>query len=528
MAQVFRARHKNLQRDVALKILSTELTRDESFCQRFLHEARTIAKLSHPHIIQVFDVGVDEGLHYIAMEHLAGGDLNERIKAGLDHDSIIRVLIQIASALGYAHQKGLVHRDIKPDNILFRNDNTAILTDFGIAKDYDSNLDLTQIGMMVGTPKYMSPEMIKGQLVGPPADLYSLGVVLFKMLTGDIPYQATDPHAMSMKHLNEPIPRLSPEHASFQVILDKMLAKNVEERYQTGFELIQDLERLTGAQLSDVIAFDATVVLPKKKVTASGVNASLEPTYIIEIPKKKASMMGATAGLAAAVVATLSWYMFAGGDHAESNSYLSVNSPVVAHIAEQIERDAYPVQIDSAQIINTKVRLLLLDAEQNMAQRQYSKPASNSALSKYRAVLALIPDQKDALQGIDAITQAYQQLARNALVAGRLVSAANLIGQLKEVAPDSPLLVALSDTLSQKQRAKQQAILKEKKKILSIREQLQIDGLLRNAQIDLEEGWVLEPKGNNAFEKYQKVLAIDPDNKQARAKLKEIKAMFRT
>lgn len=247
MAAVFLAVQESFGREVALKIMLPAMAREPEFAERFLREARTMASLSHPHIIVVHDVGQANGLFYYAMACHNGGDLTARIRGGgLTPQEALRVTRQIADALAYAHEQGYVHRDIKPDNVLFReSDDAAILTDFGIAKSLrNDEHQLTQAGNTVGTPKYMSPEQARGQHMDGRSDLYSLGVMLFEMLTGQPPFLAEEAVTLAIKHCMDPVPRLPAGLARFQPLVDRLLAKDRAQRPANGRELVAELDAL--------------------------------------------------------------------------------------------------------------------------------------------------------------------------------------------------------------------------------------------------------------------------------------------
>jgi serine/threonine protein kinase len=246
MAAVFLAVQESFQREVALKVMLPQFAKEPGFADRFLQEARTVARLTHPHIIVVHDVGVANGLHYFAMEYHTGGDLTHRIHTGgLTAYQALTITRQIADALALAHDNQIIHRDIKPDNILFRaHDDAAILTDFGIAKSLESSLQLTQLGSAVGTPRYMSPEQARGQKIDGRTDIYSLGVMLFEMLTGKPPYHADEALALGIKHCQDPIPRLPGELARYQPLIDRLLAKEPKDRHATAQALIADIDAL--------------------------------------------------------------------------------------------------------------------------------------------------------------------------------------------------------------------------------------------------------------------------------------------
>jgi serine/threonine-protein kinase len=249
MAEVYLAHDDVLDREVALKILRNQYANDEEFVERFRREAQSAAKLSHPNIVSIYDRGRSEdGAYYIAMEHVQRGTLKDRIKrdGALDPGVATGVALQIADALQVAHENGVIHRDIKPQNVLVTRTGDVKVTDFGIARAASS--PLTQTSAVLGTAGYMSPEQAMGQSVGQGSDLYSLGVVLYETLTGELPYDAESPISVAMKHVNDP-PR-SPREANLEVpepldaITLKLLAKDPEDRYASASELADDLERV--------------------------------------------------------------------------------------------------------------------------------------------------------------------------------------------------------------------------------------------------------------------------------------------
>ncbi|MFZ0788519.1 MAG: SUMF1/EgtB/PvdO family nonheme iron enzyme [Chromatiaceae bacterium] len=248
MATVYLARQDRLEREVALKVLNPVTTDIHHFAARFVKESRIVARLQHRQIVTIYDFGSYEGYQWFSMEHLPGGTLAERIKSGLDSDCTLEIIKGIAEALACAHRESIIHRDIKPQNILFRSDDTPVLTDFGIARVTSLDSDatrLTRMDMMIGSPSYMSPEQIMGQPLDQRSDLYSLGVVFYEALTGSAPFEASDVMALAMKHCTEPMPRLSGQLGRFQPILDRLLAKKPEDRFERAEQLVQALAELT-------------------------------------------------------------------------------------------------------------------------------------------------------------------------------------------------------------------------------------------------------------------------------------------
>jgi serine/threonine-protein kinase PpkA len=246
MAVVYLATQNSLDRQVAVKVMSPLLASDPSFSERFLHEARTAGRLQHPGIVSVYDTGIHGHTHFIVIEHIPGGDLGSRLKAGsLSPSNALDITRQLAAALDYAHNKNFVHRDVKPDNILFRESDSAVLTDFGIAKAMGGDTTgLTAAGLAIGTPRYMSPEQARGHPVDGRSDLYSLGVVFHQMLTGKLPYDAPDSFAVGLMHITEPIPDLPSNLSKYQPLLNRLMAKSPDDRYQTGREVLESVATL--------------------------------------------------------------------------------------------------------------------------------------------------------------------------------------------------------------------------------------------------------------------------------------------
>jgi serine/threonine-protein kinase PpkA len=249
MATVYLAVQTSLEREVALKVMTPALVTDPNFSRRFLMEARTLASLSHPNIVAVYDVGVtDQQLHYFSMQHLPGGDFTHRITAGPpDPAEVARVLGGVARALGFAHLRGFVHRDVSPANILFDATDNPVLTDFGIARAVTRTSRLTNAGASVGTSHYMSPEQARGGNVDARSDLYSLGAVAYEALTGQPPFDGEDGFAIAYAHVFEPVPRLPAALASWQALLDRALAKDPAERFVDAEQFLAALEQIASA-----------------------------------------------------------------------------------------------------------------------------------------------------------------------------------------------------------------------------------------------------------------------------------------
>lgn len=256
MAAVWRAYQPSLDREVAIKVMAAQFSTDETFTKRFNQEARSIARLRHPNILAIYEYGQDKGQPYIVTELLDGGTLREYMRKPMDLKRTARIIHQIADALDYAHAQGMVHRDIKPTNILMdtqvRTGDRAVLGDFGIVKLLEST-NITQTGVGIGTPEYMSPEQAAGEPLDGRSDEYSLGIVLYEMLTGVTPYKADTPLAVMMGHVNKPLPdprTFNPNLSQGIVdVLNKALAKYPQERYDSAGQFSEAFEQAAYASL---------------------------------------------------------------------------------------------------------------------------------------------------------------------------------------------------------------------------------------------------------------------------------------
>jgi len=262
MASVFLAVQVSLHRSVALKILKKFDSPEHA--ARFLREGRTIASLNHRNIITIHDIGVIDDRHYISMEYLDGGSLRERIDARMPESDILDLMESICSCLDFVHRKGIIHRDIKPSNILFHTDGTAKLTDFGIAKQLNSDQDLTIDGSAFGSPYYISPEQAEGHKLDGRADIYALGIIFYEMLTGKKPFAEKSHLETILAHLTHPIPKLPKVYSKYQVLLEHMIAKAPGDRAASAKELLDLIQKL---RLFDVPSRSKNTGTPQKRLS---------------------------------------------------------------------------------------------------------------------------------------------------------------------------------------------------------------------------------------------------------------------
>lgn len=256
MGAVYRAYDHTLKREVALKVVNLAKNAPD-LRARFIREAETAAGLEHSHIVRVYDYGVEPDINYIVMQNLTGGTLAERMKQAAESGrsraslpEIALLLEQLAGALDYAHAQGVIHRDIKPQNVMFNNQGQAFLVDFGIAKLLTGATNMTGSGMAMGTPSYMSPEQLAGKKIDGRSDLFSLGVMLFQMASGKLPFEGDSMAQLMFKIANEAHPHIrefNPQVPEcLAAIIDKALTKDDAQRYQTGAEMAADLRACMG------------------------------------------------------------------------------------------------------------------------------------------------------------------------------------------------------------------------------------------------------------------------------------------
>jgi eukaryotic-like serine/threonine-protein kinase len=250
MSSVYRARDRVLGRRVALKILHEHFSTDDEYVERFRREARAIARLNHPNIVTVIDRGEEDGRQYIVFEYVEGENLKGLLSHGaLPVDQALRYGLQIAGALDFAHKRGLVHRDVKPQNVLLTEEGEPKVTDFGIARSVDVQ-SVTQSGTVLGTSDYIAPEQARGEQVDQRTDIYSLGVMLYELLTGEVPYSGDNFVAVAMQHLHDPVPSVLDRRRDVPVRLDlavqRSMAKDPADRFDSMEELIDELDRCFG------------------------------------------------------------------------------------------------------------------------------------------------------------------------------------------------------------------------------------------------------------------------------------------
>ena len=242
MSKVYLAERTADRLTVVLKILDLASVRDEVLITRFIQEAELIAEINSPFVVKIYEYGLTSAYGFIAMEFFSRGDLKQRMERRMDPEIAFIYMTHICYGLSAIHRIGVIHRDLKPANVMFRGDDSLAIADFGISKKLEGGRDITSIGQILGTPTYMSPEQGEGKPLDVRSDLYSAGVMLYELLSGEKPFAATSATAMIYQHMNADIPRLPPRLSRYQHIIDKAMAKDPDDRYQSASHFIQVLE----------------------------------------------------------------------------------------------------------------------------------------------------------------------------------------------------------------------------------------------------------------------------------------------
>jgi len=476
MAAVFLATQESIDREVAIKVMLPELGADPNFGDRFIREAKIVARLTHPNIVAIYDVGTSGSYHYMSMELLPGGELKDKIgDTGLPLPEALQITRQVAAALHYAHEHGYVHRDVKPENVLFRKDGTAVLSDFGIARAHDAAATrMTATGAVVGTPYYMSPEQAQGKELDGRSDLYSLGIMFFEMITGTVPYKGESALSIGIKHLKDPIPRLPGQLAKYQGLLDKMVAKNPEDRWQTGVEIVAAIETLQRGGNVDVDPNLASTQIYESQPDLARTMASTRIQTQVPAGASVAARGPGMAILLAVVILAGAgggyWYWQKAGKPAE------ITPQPVAAVTDSLDQERQEKIADFLK----RAR----EAERN--QNLYGSDDAN-ATALYRAVLGLDRTNTTANAGLLAISQQYVVKAEKSIEQGKLDEGENHLKTAEAVYAENPVIftrrLALKDAQerAQRDRARQAATEQARTKQQELQKQRESDAERRRA-----------------------------------------------
>ena len=588
MATVFLARQISLNRHVAIKVMKAALSADDEFASRFLKEAHTVASLSHPGIISIYDAGAVEFNSFMAMEYIPGGDLRKKLQSGQANT----VIFELANALHHAHENGIVHRDIKPANILFRVDEQAVITDFGVAKAINSGTKMTATGLSIGTPRYMSPEQTRGKEVDGRSDLYSLGIVFYEMLTGTVPFDGQDSFSVGLKHINEPPPKLPAHLEVCQPTLDKLLAKKPLQRYQTAFDLANDLKALVKLATPKNRESSGTrrvspVSTPSRTIAAA--EPSTAKTIIKELPEPKTKVTRETRkkptkpasanrpqtqnhqkfNYAAIITASIvgivvliaaSWKLLI--PHNLQEPYEHAENGMAEPPAELKTSQEEPSPAAAASTANLKIQTTPEGADVWLAEEhrgetplslgaiehgQYGLVLEHAGFETWSQTITINDDSSNLVDIKLTAVPGRMRISSTPAGADIWIDGEQMEGgtpiELKKMKPGSyDVLLQLAShqqsstrvTVSSGEMTSVDLTLEPEETIsrvdtpaaMETEARSRVTEILASANLYLAEGRLVSDSSQDALEKYQEVLAMDPDNQKAKEGLEEIRTHF--
>jgi len=407
MASVYLAVQESLDRRVVMKL--PKKFNDVFQSARFVNEGRIIASLNHHNIITIYDIGVAGERHYFTMEYLQGGNLEDRIIRGMSPDEALDLVEAIGDCLAYVHRKDIIHRDIKPANILFRRDGTPVLTDFGVAKQTEADSRLTKDGTALGSPYYISPEQAECKSLDGRADIYSLGIIFYEMLTGKKPYTGDSDIQIIIAHLSDPIPALPVELSRYQELIDRMIAKNPENRFATAGEMLEYIQQfrhpessasMTSPSLGHTLGGRSRgqAEMPGASNGARLAFRKFNAIFFDESMLRFAGAMTILLVIALVFLKTMPLMVSA------FDRMLSGTPPAVVTINMQ-KTAHHPPEVSAPQIEQT-----LVQARQSMQKLRYTEPERDNAYYYYQMVLKKDPGNEEALKGVAKIADTYADL----------------------------------------------------------------------------------------------------------------------
>jgi tetratricopeptide (TPR) repeat protein len=504
MATVYLAMQESVQREIALKVMSPTLLADPDFGERFLREARIAAKLHHRHVVGIHDVGRSGDYHYIALEYLGGGPILARDAGPRPVRFALRVAREIAMALHYAHAKGFVHRDVKPDNILLREDASSALTDFGIARANDSER-MTRTGAVIGTPHYMSPEQARGRPIDGRADLYSLGVVLYELLVGRVPYHADDSLAVGIMHITQPLPILSEHLAPLQPLLNRLLAKQPEDRYQNGQQLADAIEQLeiaiSNGELPDLENPDEAY---RREVPGASPLPPVQHTLTPAPQRPRERAEPSLGRMDPVVVGERRRRLSSRAQDAERPRSWIFIIPVVLVLIVLGAIGAWFYQDRLRALLpSTELNGIIARGQKALAENRLVGTQGDSARELFQQARALDPDNDQARKGLDNVGARLVEQARAALSHNDLAAVRTDLAAAEEVLGGGSEIEQLKAALHSAETGNTAT-----------------EDLLRRGDAALAGGQLLGDNGASAA--YQRVLDADPTNALALNGLKKV------
>ncbi len=452
MATAYLAVQESLGRRVVLKILDTANAGSAEGVERFLKEGRLVASLNHPYIITTYDIGIREDLVFISMEYIEGGDLKQRMHDYVEPNLALDLLLKIGGALDAVHKHGIIHRDVKPANILFRNDKTPLLTDFGIAKQMEADNDLTSTGIFLGSPNYMSPEQAGGGGIDGRADIYSLGVIFFEMLTGEKPYKGKTVVDVIVQHKQSPVPMLPPGLEDYQDLLNLMMAKDRSQRFRDASSMLDYIRK----QLDSGEVGHAVTMAAKPDFDITGTIEETIPHRRLADTQSDLKQPVNQSMSILMIVLIVSMTIFAVLSYMTKQA--REGAPVIAPVIQKMPMHITPpsefATRDPASDLPSDTEVLgALEwlAKHSLVEYRLVSPPKDNAYYYYSRLLELQPQNSRAMKGMLSIADQFAHLAETELANNNLQLATNYISLGQQIDPNNKTLGML-EALAQEHR----------------------------------------------------------------------------
>lgn len=558
-ATVYLAIQQGFDREVALKVMSPALAADPTFGERFIREAKIVAKLSHARIVTVYDVGESGSFYYLAMEYMRGKDLKTRVATGLKAKEALTIIAKLAQALHFAHKKGYIHRDVKSENILFDDDDQPVLTDFGIAKASNSSTQMTQTGKLIGTPEYMSPEQCRGRKLDGRSDLYSLGIILYEMMTRTVPFTGEDSVSVCIQHVTKPMPQLPARLNHFQWLVDGLLDKNPDGRFQTGQELASAIkDYLVGGKQSEIkkSSTDKPAVLENELSSSRRedfsdetfeLNDNFQVDQRINVAPETKSRVPLIATLFVLIIASASGYVLRASWLPQARSILGLDTAQTNTQDEQSEEISSQANQQQKLTPKTKSRTepdSTLPSRQPQTEENKSETNRVSQLISQADTLAQYSPHElaDIQQALDNLTTAKSlepanqnviRIKNNVILIALEEAKASAKNDQFDNAYDWLKLVESADHDNRQLDSTRRIVADHKRTYdsnISQREKAakELSDNLQSAQLALSENRLGAPVKDNAIYYFESAFKLDPQNIQATKGLNEVAEKYKS
>jgi len=460
MATVYLATQESLGRSVVLKILDkVNSAAVADMTQRFIDEGRIVASLHHPNIVTIFDIGTADDELYISMEYVQGGDLKKRMESHVSPKVALDIIEKIGSALGSAHSHNVIHRDVKPANILFRDEETPLLTDFGIAKQTDTETDLTSTGIFLGSPNYVSPEQADAKKVDGRSDIYSLGCIFYEMLTGYKPHHSDSVIDIVIQHKTSPVPTLPEKFKIYQPLLDRMMAKSLDDRFASAEVMLMSIKKLQALDNADQLTPDFDITgheappdksSPSKNKSKLTLNVLLLLSAIFFFSLQYVEIKLKNSETRIDRVSTNSVLPLTAATATTSNNLADQTLETIqtASATQQTQVSEPTVKVVTPPVSEEVLSALAWLGKKSLDEYKLTYPEKDNAYYYFSRLLELQPDNRTAYEGILSIAERYAILAERSLVNNESDKTQTYIEIGLQINPKNEALLSLKSIVS--------------------------------------------------------------------------------